>query len=71
MAAQNDLTHKEISARAIDLLRKRETGEIQLDNGLIAALIRLIYTDLIWWKMKLVEASSEEITHEADRVKGI
>ena len=71
LAAQNDLTHKEISTRAIDLLRKRENDEIQLDNGLIAALLRLIYTDLIWWKMKLVEATSDEIVHETERVKGI
>ena len=70
LAAQNDLTHKEISTRAIDLLQKRENGEIQLDNGLIAALIRLIYTDLIWWKMKLVEATPDEITHETERVRG-
>ena len=59
LAAQNDLTHKEISSRAIDLLKKQENGEISLDHGLVAALIRLMYTDSIWWKMKLVEAQHD------------
>ena len=40
LAAYNDLTHNEISTRAIDLLKKRENGEIRLDNGLTAALIK-------------------------------
>ena len=74
LTAYNDLTHNEISTRAIDLLKKRENGEIRLDNGLTAALIKLMYTDSIWWKMKLVEATSdtlnESIGDTMERVKG-
>ena len=75
LAAHNDLTHNHISTRALDLLKKREHGEIRLDNGLIAALLRLIYTDTIWWKMKLVEAQTDNHNDSLDetmkRVKGI
>ena len=62
LSSQNDLTHKEISLSAIDLLKARIVTngtrvEIQIDDGLAAALLKMIFTDIIWWKMKLVEVS--------------
>ena len=76
LSAQNDLTHKEISHCAIELLRNRcvtrgEKIEIQLDDSLVASLIKMIFTDVIWWKMKLIEGQLDEIDAHIETVKSL
>jgi len=45
--------------------------EIQLDDGLVSALLKMIFTDVIWWKMKLVEAQMNEVQGAIDTVKSL
>ena len=40
LASQNDLTHKQISPLAVDLLKRTETGEMAICNTLTCALLR-------------------------------
>ena len=68
--------YQDISHSAIELLKSRTVSngdrvEIQLDHGLVAALLKMIFTDVIWWKMKLVESQINEVDAAMDNVKSI
>ena len=44
---------------------------IQLDSALVLSLLKMIFTDCIWWKMKLVEAHANVIENSIDIVKNL
>ena len=48
-----------------------EKIEIQLDDSLVASLIKMIFTDVIWWKMKLIEGQLDEIDAHIETVKSL
>jgi len=61
LAVQNDLTHTDIANQAINLFNTRQSGNaVRLDPGLIRGLIKIVFADCIWLKVKEHEESNEE-----------